>query len=169
MYLNLSRALASKLSVGVSGRFYYEKVMDLAASGLGVDLGVDYKPVRRMNVGVAVNDFGSTMRFQYGDVQLPARAGVGVSYALPMGGTQLLGAGDFGYGLYTRATAVNLGAEFLTGHGLAVRAGYRVMGSAHGLTAGLGFQIKGLRLDYSIAMNDLDLGPTHQLALGFGY
>ena len=168
-YLNFSRALASFVSVGISGRFYYQKVYDLSASGVGLDVGVAFHPLKHLSAGLSVNDVGATMRFGYGDVQLPTRGLAGVSYSLPVGRSLLTAAGDFGLGFAEQSPILNLGAEFLMAPGLALRAGYRILGPTRGLTAGLGVKVKGLSLEYSLAMHDNDLGVTHQFALGFGY
>jgi opacity protein-like surface antigen len=169
LYLNLSRSLQPGLALGVTGRYYYQKILDRSASGFGADLGLAYEPQPRLKVGAAIVDLGSTLHFKFADFALPTRAQAGLSYALPLGRSELTGAADLGYYFFDQRVLANVGAEFALNRVLALRAGWRFFDPTGHLSVGLGFKPKGLRLEYSLSPYDLSLGTTQRLALGFGY
>lgn len=169
LYLNLSRMVEPWLSLGVSGRYFYEKILDRSASGFGTDLGLAYEPLPRLKVGAAIVDLGSSLHFEFADFVLPTRGQAGLSYTLPLGRSELTGAADLGYYFFDERLLANVGAEFVLNRVLALRAGYRFLDPTGHLSVGLGFKVKGLRLEYSLSPYDLGLGTTQRLALGFGY
>lgn len=169
IYLSLSRILGPKVAMGLTGRYYYQQILDRNASGIGADFGLVFLPLERMKVGVAIQDFGTSLKFKLMEHNLPSRGTAGVSYLLPLGRSELTGAADFGYSFYDRHVMLNTGAEFVLNHVLALRAGYRALNQDRGVTAGLGLRIKGFRLEYSFGLHDNDLDATHRFALGFGY
>jgi hypothetical protein len=169
LYLNLSRPLAPKVAMGFTGRCYYQKILDHSVSGVGADFGLLFLPRDGMKVGLAVLDFGSSMKYKYADFALPTRGNAGVSYSLPFGKSEFTATGDFGYGFFDQRISANLGAEVLLNQVLALRAGYKTLDPTAGLTMGLGVRVKGVRLEYSFGLHDLNLGATHRFALGLGY
>jgi hypothetical protein len=169
VYLNLSRALPGHVALGASGKFYYQKILDHSAHGWGADLGLAYEPVKNLKLAGAVMDVGSSMQFKFADYALPSRAVVGASYALPLGWTQVSVAADGGYGFFDRQFALNTGAEVMLGRAVALRGGYKILDQTAGLTLGIGFRVKGIRIDYAFCSNDLSLGATHRFSVGFGY
>ena len=169
VYLNLSRALPGRVTLGASGKFYYQKILDRSSHGWGADLGLAYEPLKNLKLAGAVMDVGSSMQFKFADYALPSRAVVGASYALPLSWTQVSVAVDGGYGFFDRQFALNTGAEVLLGKAVALRGGYKILDQTAGLTLGVGFRVKGIRIDYAFSAHDLSLGATHRFSVGFGY
>jgi hypothetical protein len=169
LYLSLSRPLAPKVAMGLNGRLYYQRVFDATATAAGVDIGLVFLPLKGMKVGVSVLDFATETKFKYADFTLPARALGGVSYVHHLGKSELSAAADLGYGFYDHQFRVNTGAEFVLNQVLALRAGYKLLDPTSGLTAGIGLRVKGIRVEYSFGLHELDLNATHRFALGLGY
>jgi hypothetical protein len=169
IYVNLSRALPRNLVLGGTGRYYYQKILDHSSHGWGADLGLAFEPVKNLKLAGAIMDFGSTLQFRFADYSLPTRAVVGASYALPLGWTQVNLAADGGFGFFDRQFALNAGAEVLLGKVVSVRGGYKILDQTAGLTLGVGFRVKGIRIDYAFGAHDLSLGATHRFSVGFGY
>lgn len=169
VYLNLSRALSGSVTLGVTGRYYYQRILDRTASGWGADLGLAVEPVKNLRFAGALMDFGSNPEFTFANYSLPTRASVGASYALLLGRSQLNFAADGGYSFFDRRFSLNTGAEALLGSLVALRAGYKILDQTAGLTLGIGFRVKGVRIDYAFGANDLSLGATHRFSVGFGY
>lgn len=170
LYLNLSRQLAPKVAAGLSGRYYYERIQDLSAASLGADAGLEVAALPNLRFGLALLDFGSAARFRVMDFTLPTRSSIGLSYRPEL--TKPLAAeltGDLGYGFYDRRVFLNLGAELIYNQLLALRFGYRGLKQEKGLTGGVGFRVRGFRLEYSFGLHELNLGATHRWAFGFGY
>ena len=47
--------------------------------------------------------------------------------------------------------------------------GHKILDQTAGLTLGVGFRVKGIRIDYAFSAYDLSLGATHRFSVGFGY
>ena len=169
LYLNLSRALPGNVTLGATGRYYYQRILDQTASGWGADLGLAAEPVKNLRIAGALMDFGTSPEFGYANYSLPTRAAVGASYALPLGRSQLSFAADGGYSFFDRRFSLNAGTEAVFGSLVSLRAGYKVLDQTAGLTLGVGFRVKAIRIDYAFGAYDLSLGATHRFSVGFGY
>jgi hypothetical protein len=169
LYLNVSRALPGRVTLGASGRFYDQDILSYNAHGWGADLGLAYEPLKNLKLAAAVMDVGSALNFMFADYALPSRAAVGASYALPLGWARVSVAADGGYGFFDRQFALNTGAEVVLGKAVALRGGYRILDQTAGMTLGIGFLVKGIRIDYAYGADGLSLGATHRFSVGYGY
>jgi hypothetical protein len=168
-YLNLARPIGSKVQVGITGRYFYSRVYDNDAEGLGVDGGVRVMPIKRLTVGVSVVDFGKTMYYVRDVFWLPTRGRVGASYdILPFDHGRLTVTADGSYFLYSKVTGAAAGLEFAWNEIVALRAGYDFLTEANHLNFGLGLRAGRFRFDYSFAAMNLDLGGAHRVSVGFG-
>ena len=105
LYLSLTRALDSRVSLGVNGRYYYERIADYSARGFGTDVGLAFKPLDGMKLGFAVLDLGSSMAFIHEDFSLPLRTVAGISYTRLLGKSQVSASADAGYRVLQSGTA----------------------------------------------------------------
>jgi hypothetical protein len=169
LYVGLSRVLAPKIAMGITGRYYYQRLAGYGAGGYGGDVGLLYEPLAHLKVGASVLDFGSGMKFNIVEYTLPTRANLGVSYGLPIGRSEINVAADGGFGFFDRTYYLNTGAEFVLNQVLALRLGYKALDQNRGLTAGLGLKVKGIRIEYSFGLHEQDLGTTSRFAIGYGY
>ncbi|MEO0079627.1 MAG: PorV/PorQ family protein [candidate division WOR-3 bacterium] len=168
-YLNVATALGPKGELGVTGRYFYSKIMTYQAAGPGLDLGMRLRPVKGLVVGASVVDFGKWLSYHRDPFWLPTRGRLGVCYELPFGENRLILACDGSYFFFSRTAGFQAGTEFQLGRILALRAGYDLLARANHLNFGFGLNIGDFRIDYSLAPLCYDLGAAHRLSLGFGY
>jgi len=168
-YLNLARRIGDKVQVGLTGRYFYTRIFDNDATGLGIDGGVRVMPFKRLTVGASVVDFGKTMYYVREEFRLPARGRLGASYDfIPFEHGRLTVAADGSYFLNSKAAGAAAGLEFAWSEILALRAGYDFLSEANHLNFGLGLRAGLFRFDYSFAAMNLDLGGAHRVSVGIG-
>jgi hypothetical protein len=63
-----------------------------------------------------------------------------------------------------RSGIVMLGGELAHPSGAALRLGYRLNDDATGFSAGAGYVLRRVRIDYAFVPFRLDLGDTHRIA-----
>jgi len=158
--------------VGGSAKIVRERIANEAAGTYAFDLGAGWEPgPAGLKLGVAAQNLGPAATYDFGGekgapVPLPTALQTGASYALPLSATLALGAA-----LETRFTrgrsAVGLiGAELTApAAGAALRFGWRVNDSTSTLSAGAGYAVGALRLDYAFVPFSDDLGDTHRFSL----
>ncbi|MCX6842400.1 MAG: PorV/PorQ family protein [candidate division WOR-3 bacterium] len=168
-YLNLARPIGSIVQAGLTGRYFYSRVYDNDAAGLGIDGGVRVLPVKRLTVGASVVDFGKTMSYVREVFWLPTRGRLGVSYDLvPFEHGRVTLAADGSYFFYSRVQGAAAGLEFAWSEVVALRAGYDFLSQANHLNFGLGLRAGVFRFDYSFSAMNLDLGGAHRVSVGLG-
>ena len=168
-YLNLARRIGDKVQVGLTGRYFYTRVYEDDATGLGIDGGVRVTPTRRLTVGASVVDFGKTMYYVREEFRLPTRGRLGASYDfIPFEHGRLTVAADGSYFLNSEAAGAAAGLEFAWSEVVALRAGYDFLSEANHLNFGLGLRAGLFRFDYSFAAMNFDLGGAHRVSVGIG-
>jgi hypothetical protein len=168
-YLNLARPIGSMVQAGLTGRYFYSRVYDNDAAGLGIDGGVRVMPVKRLTVGASVVDFGKTMSYEREVFWLPTRGRLGVSYdVVPFEHGRVTLAADGSYFFYSGVRGAAAGLEFAWSEVVALRAGYDFLSQANHLNFGLGLRAGVFRFDYSFSAMNLDLGGAHRVSVGLG-
>lgn len=61
--LTYSRAMTDRIFMGVTGKFVTETIMDMSASGVAFDMGIQYRMETGIRLGVAMRNWGSAMKF----------------------------------------------------------------------------------------------------------
>jgi len=169
VYLNLARPIGNKVQVGITGRYFYSRVYDYDASGLGIDGGVRVMPIERLTLGASIVDFGKKLYFVREEFLLPTRGRLGASYDIvPFEHGRLTLTADGSYFLYSKVTGAAAGLEFAWSEVVALRAGYDFLSEANHLNFGLGLRAGRFHFDYSFAAMNLDLGGAHRIAVGIG-
>lgn len=169
--LSYGRQVAPGAEFGVSTQLVRERIANSAAMTYSFGLGGRWSPVRwpALRMSASAHNLGPSARFTIdgseGDpVTLPAAVQAGVSYGTePVHGLALRGAveGRFTNG---RNGVGMIGAELANVSGAAVRAGLRVNDDASSFSAGVGYAVQSLRLDYAFVPYRLDLGDTHRIS-----
>jgi hypothetical protein len=168
-YFNLARPIGAKVQVGITGRYFYSRVYDNDAEGLGIDGGVRVMPIQRLTVGVSLVDFGKTMYYAREVFWLPARGRLGASYdIMPFEHGRLTVTADGSYSIYSKVTGAAAGLEFAWSEVVALRTGYDFLSDANHLNFGLGLRAGLFRFDYSFAVMNFDLGGAHRVSVGIG-
>jgi len=166
-YLNLARSLGDKVQVGLTARYFYTRVYNHDAAGLGVDGGVRVTPAKGLTLGASVVDFGRTMYYVREVFWLPTRGRLGASYDfIPFERGRLTVAADGSYFFYGQTPGAAAGLEFAWNEVVALRAGYDFLSEANHLDFGLGLQAGVFRFDYSYAPMGFGLGGAHRVSVG---
>lgn len=173
-YLNLSRKLDERVLLGISGRYYYEKILDYTATGYGIDIGLWFKVLSGFDVGFSVINFGSTMHFIRDEFWLPTRLITGINYDFnlrPNIKTALVS--DMSYFVYDKSVELKSGIETQIFQKYFMRAGYNFSNAINhqpnSFTIGLGVIVKRIRLEYAFTPYQMGLDDTHHFSIGFGY
>jgi hypothetical protein len=76
MGLTYSKLLTDRISVGVTGYVVSEKILNMSASGLSFDIGIQYHNLgtQGLMLGVAVKSIGPNMRFDGSDAYVTANS-----------------------------------------------------------------------------------------------
>jgi len=157
------------VQVGLTGRYFYTRIYEYDAAGLGIDGGVRVMPFKRLTLGASVVDFGKTMYYVREVFRLPTRGRLGASYDIvPFERGRLTLTADGSYFLNTRAAGAAAGLELAWSEVVALRAGYDFVSEANHLNFGLGLRAGLFRFDYSFAAMNLDLGGAHRVSVGLG-
>lgn len=181
--LSYAQSMDPHTSLGISAKFYYERIYLDGGISYGADFGFTYKVNRDFWFGFAINNFAQIMRLNIEGFYLPTEGRFGILFKrdnIRMGA-------DIGYLFYS--------AEIRSGVGLEVslkdfflRIGHRVISKDYshteykdgvykdidkyrilgldGLTLGLGIEKGVLSLDYSFLPSPWNLKPTHHIGVG---
>lgn len=180
------RLIPNRLSVGATLKGLYESLLLSSGFGGAVDLGVHFRPLSFIGLGLSLQNLGQSF---YGGTgfMLPAsaRAGVAVNvldFVNILGDANLyiidgLQTPDFHFGgevAIAKIIAMSTGYEEGTLPQVFLRGGYQTgpqslteLG-APGITAGLGVGYRNMRFDYVYSPYAV-LGSTHRLALGITF
>jgi len=157
----------TSFSIGVTGKYLYEKILVNEASGLAVDLGGWYLTPWNVRLALAVNDLGSLNELEYESTKLPTTIRAGGAYEIPLpsiDGT-LTAASDIVTITGEKKTHLHLGAEINHRQALSVRVGYRTGYDARSFSTGVGFRYGLFQIDYAFVPTKFDLGSTHTFSL----
>ncbi|MCX7784723.1 MAG: PorV/PorQ family protein [candidate division WOR-3 bacterium] len=177
-FLNLSRKLDERVLLGISGRYYYEKILEHTATGYGIDIGLLFKVWPRFHIGFSVINFGRTMYFIRDEFWLPTRFLTGINYDFTLKPNIKIALGsDFSYFVYDKRLEFNSGVEMQIFQQYFIRAGYnfadlidrRTKSTPSSISMGFGVIIKKIRLEYAFTPYSDGLDDTHHFSIGFGY
>jgi hypothetical protein len=170
MGLSIGYKVNKELSLGITGKFLFEKIYVDNASGFAVDLGGLYSK-EQLSLGLAISNLGSMSELRNQSTKLPVSVRGGGSYLLFIPGlTSALRIGVDGYKVLDGGKMhANAGAEFLYKDFLALRVGYQSGYENKSLTTGIGIKYKSVNLDYAFVPYKFSLGSSHTITLGTNF
>lgn len=172
-YFNISRKLTSAqnpVSLGASARLYYSKIYDQTATGYGFDAGLSYQPADNLQIGISIVNFATQMRYVREKFSVPRRFAAGADYLIKISANQKLKlAIDLAYLYYEQVFNLSSGLEYIIHDRYFIRSGYKHSDQPNYFSAGIGFIVKNLRVEYAFTPYQLDLGSNHHISLGIGY
>ena len=169
--LAYGRSLAAGVRVGASARLIRERIAELSTGTYGFGAGATWQSPDRpaLRLGVMVDNIGPDARYTFADgpgepVPLPMALQAGGAYHWSLAGATRVGAS-----LETRMTRGRPGVAMLGGElthptGAALRLGVRVNDDASRFSAGAGYALAALRLDYAFVADRLDIGDSHRVS-----
>lgn len=174
--LAYGRALAAGLRVGGSAQLIRERIADLSAGTYAFGAGATWQPADRpaLRLGMMVDNVGPAANFTFVDgpgqpVELPVAVQAGAAYRWGLSGAANLGASLETRLTRGRAAVAMVGGEISHPSGAALRLGARVNDDASLLSAGVGYAMTSLRLDYAFVSGRLDLGDSHRVSFTAGF
>lgn len=158
----------TSLSVGVTGKFLYEKIYVDESNGAAIDLGMRYQYNTRIGFALSLSNLGSMSKLVNSPTKLPGGIRCGASSFNSLGDDVALTiAGDVLKVFTDDGIRTHVGGEIAYHSLLALRAGYQLGYEAKGFSAGLGVQVGFLQFDYAFVPLSNQLGDTHTFALTF--
>lgn len=157
------------LSVGVAARYIGSEIDNERASGFGGDAGFRWNVHRLegLSIGASVTNAGSGLRYLAKRDDLPTQFRAGAAYRFYH--DKLLVAAD-AIKAIDRDWDAGVGGEWKPVESLRLRVGYRTQGrdTRNGLTAGAGFALGGLELDYAYVPYGV-LGDAHRVSASYTF
>lgn len=170
--LTYGKKMSKNLSAGLTAKWIYSKLSDQGAgrelgegtgSSLGIDVGLLYKPAKKLTFGAAITNIGPDI--SYIDAAqsdpLPRNLALGLAYkvidnpynrlTLVFEINKMLTGLDDGFTEELKETIENFGFEYWYGSFIAFRAGYIYdqVGDVKTPTLGVGIQYRGFRFDFA--------------------
>ncbi|HLF15581.1 MAG TPA: PorV/PorQ family protein [Bacteroidota bacterium] len=165
--ISIAYAFSTELSLGVTAKYLYEKILVDDAGGTAFDVGGTYRTPFGVSVGASVSNLGSMSELGSEATSLPKFFRGGFSYAANLADhpATLTGAVDIVAPLGDGTSHVHFGGEALLYESISVRAGYQTGYEARGFTAGTGIRHGVVAIDYAFMPTRYELGATHAITL----
>jgi len=168
--LAYARPVTARSGLGLNFKYITSRIAGESANGWAVDAGWQYKALKALSLGFAVQNLGPTMKFLDEGSSLPLTARAGAGYMLL---DNVLFLFDVSRQVNEKRTVFSFGSEYAVFGSLFMRAGYlgeaaaggSSLADTGGFKAGFGFRLKRLNLDYAVTAFG-DVGKTHRLSLG---
>lgn len=166
--LSLGYKINKDVSIGITGKFLYEKIYVDEASGVGFDFGTSYSK-KNLNLAFVVSNLGSVNELKNQSSKLPSLVRLGGSYSFrknkfglnfALDGFKVLNGGNF---------HVNAGAEGGYKDFVFLRLGYQTGYENKGITTGVGFKYKALCIDYAFVPYRESFGTSNSFSLGINF
>ncbi len=160
--------LNPNLSIGITGKFLFEKIYVDEASGLGFDFGTSYSK-DNYSLAFAVSNIGSVNELKNQSSKLPALVRLGGGYGFTkkkftfnfaLDGFKVLDGGSF---------HVHAGGEAGFNNIFYLRLGYQTEYDNRGLTTGIGFKYKAFDVDYAFVPYKDEFGTSNTFSLGINF
>jgi len=179
LYVTYARTLTENLSYGANVKVIRREIAEASATGVGFDIGVQYRVSNEFRVGANFQDVTTTLvAWNTGTNELISPTlKVGSAYFIEAFGGRFAPAVDADVRFENRRYASNThigpvsvdlhsGVEFDFRNLVALRLGYSDIGS---LNVGAGLHLPKLNLDYSFSKFDggNQLGNTHRISITF--
>jgi len=166
--VSLGYKLNPNLSIGITGKFLFEKIYVDEASGVGFDFGTNYAK-DNYSLAFVVSNLGAVDELKSQSSKLPTSVRFGGSYkfekenfdfTLGVDGFKVLDGGKF---------HIHAGGEGGYKNFLFLRLGYQTEYENKGLTTGLGFNYKAVSIDYAFVPYKNEFGSSNTFSLGINF
>lgn len=160
--------ITPNFSMGITGKYLFEKIYVDDASGFAFDFGSNYSK-DNLNLALVVSNVGSMNDLKNASSKLPTLIRFGgsyknsrneFSYNIALEGFKVFDGGAFH--VYTGGEAGYKEFVFL-------RLGYQSSYENKGLTTGVGFKYKTLNLDYAFIPSVSEFGTGNTISLGINF
>ncbi|MFH1353330.1 MAG: PorV/PorQ family protein [bacterium] len=158
-----------KVSIGSNLKYISSNIDGEIATAIGADFGGIYRK-NKLNIGLAVQNLGTKMKFVKDEFSLPLNIKLGGAYKF---GRSFIAALDFNFP-NDNDSRVNTGVEYSKKYGenlvVALRTGYKTntegLDASDGLSAGFGLRYGECLMDYAWVPYG-DLGVSHRISFTY--
>ncbi len=165
--ISYARQLGPDLDVGLTAKYLFEKVFVQTAGGYALDFGVRYGGLgENLTLAGVVQNLGSMGELDREATELPVMLRLGAGYRLPnpVGGVQLLFAGDV-VKPSGEDVRIHLGGEAGLWESLILRGGYQAGYESRSFSVGAGIHKSAFHFDYSYTPFSDDLGSGQRFSV----
>ncbi|MEO6693716.1 MAG: PorV/PorQ family protein [Ignavibacteria bacterium] len=166
--VSLGYKLNSNLSIGVTGKFLFEKIYVDEASGVGFDIGTNYAK-DNYSLAFVVSNIGSIDELRNESSKLPTSVRFGGSYKLAKDKFNFILSVDGFKVLDGGKTHIHGGGEAGYKNFLFLRLGYQTDYENKGFSTGIGFKYKSINLDYAFVPYKNEFGSSNSFSLGINF
>lgn len=166
--ISLGYLINPNISIGVTGKFLFEKIYVDEASGLGFDFGTNYSK-NNFSFAFVISNLGSMNELKLQSSKLPTSVRFGGSYkysknklglTFGLDGYKVLDGGKF---------HVLAGGEAGFNEFVFLRLGYQTSYDSRGFSTGIGFKYKTLTIDYAFVPYTNGFGTSNAFSLGINF
>ncbi len=175
-----ARYIVPNLALGIAVKPVYQRIDELSASGIAVDVGLYHVArVQGLKLAAVASNVGPPMKFDEEEFALPRSVKVGASYEREIAALEgrLMATLDAVFP-NDGDTSARVGAEYSYRRMLALRAGYKALllpsdateegYSVLRATFGAGFRWHEVAVDYAFLPSE-ELGDNHRIGVGFSF
>lgn len=160
--LSYARIVTTRISIGLTAKYISQELEEESASGYACDIGTLIKIRNNLDMGIVVQNMGSSMKFVSESDELPLNVKAGFGYK-PVSSVLV--------GLDVSVpndddTYISTGVEYnfmFQNISIAPRVGYNSQADLGGAHAGIGFNFANLDFDFAYAGFG-ELGDTYQVS-----
>jgi hypothetical protein len=163
--------LASAFRLGGALRLIHERIAELSTDTYALGAGVTWQSPEHpaLRLGAMADHLGPDANYTFADgpgqpVPMPMAFQAGGAYRFSLPGSAALETALEARSVRGRAAVGMMGAELTHPSGAALRLGLRVNDDATRLSAGAGYTVRSLRLDYAFVDDRLDVGDSHRFS-----
>lgn len=159
-------AILDDLSLGASLKIISSEIDQTIGYTAALDLAASYNPMENLKTAVVIQNISQGIKFRDVTDKLPLNLKLGVTCLVS---EKLNIGGEIDEYLFDNKFYSALGGEYQVVEKLSLRAGYRFgydtanLGSTAGLSAGMGFRIWSVGIDYAFVPYG-ELGDTHRVS-----
>ncbi len=164
----MSLSPADNFSLGVTGKFLYEKIFTDEASGYGIDVGALYKATDNFFIGTSILQIGSMSHLRNESSVLPTSWRLGASYGDAINEEfSFLASLDGNKTFKDSNSHFNFGGEITYNQLIALRVGYQTGYETRSFSTGLGVSYGIVRFDYAFVPFTGGFNSTHTFSVSF--
>ena len=167
-----ARPIEEEASMGVTFKGIHERIYIHSLWTWALDFGLQLKPkeVKGLLLSGVLQNFGPNTTLVEEEMRVPRTVRFGGKFLLPskvMDGNVTIAAD--GVKAILTDFRFNSGVEFDHRSGVQLRYGYKFNYDGETYSAGAGFKVKRVRIDYAFLPMRYDLGNTHRVSLGLRF
>jgi hypothetical protein len=165
---SIALKVMENVSLGITGKFLYEKIFVDEATGYGIDVGTVFKLDDNISFGAAINNIGVMNELRTEKSSLPALVRLGGGYSIKL--TEQFDANaafDFIKTFSDNISHIHTGVELNYDSLFSIRAGYLTGYDAKNISAGFGVHYSFVQFDYAFVPHSEILGSGHTFTIGF--